>query len=158
MTFNESIITILIAFIAGIVALYQVKSNVISSARIKWIEDLRLALCEYYDSALRSTLYLEDGEGFKKLGFSDETTFTRLEEHHSRYHLNSNKIRMLLNPNEKQHADLIEIMDIIDQFYLQENVQQISQEKVEEKLKDIVEISRNIMKTEWDKSKKILPI
>ena len=65
---------------------------------------------------------------------------------------------MLLNPNEKQHADLIEIMDIIDQFYLQENVQQISQEKVEEKLKDIVEISRNIMKTEWDKSKKILPI
>ncbi|MEW2922681.1 hypothetical protein AB1A65_14505 [Muricauda sp. ANG21] len=65
---------------------------------------------------------------------------------------------MLLNPNEKSHANLIEIMDAIDKFYLIENVQDINQEKVEAKLKDIVEISREIMKTEWDKSKKIFSI
>ncbi|WP_437396648.1 hypothetical protein [Flagellimonas lutimaris] len=158
MEFIQSIITIIIALIAGLVALYQVKSNVVSSARIKWIEDLRSALCDYYDSALRSTLYLESGDGFKKLGFSDETAYTRYEEQHSKYHLNSNKIRMLLNPNEKSHANLIKIMDAIDKFYLIENVQDINQEKVEAKLKDIVEISREIMKTEWDKSKKIFSI
>jgi hypothetical protein len=35
-----NLVTILIALIAGLVALYQVKSNVISEARIKWMESL----------------------------------------------------------------------------------------------------------------------
>ena len=38
---------ILIAFIAGTVALMQVKGNIISRERIKWIEDLRELLSDF---------------------------------------------------------------------------------------------------------------
>src|SRR5690606_38489477 len=48
---SESIITnsitIFIALLAGMVAIYQVKLNVISAARIKWVEDLRETLSLY---------------------------------------------------------------------------------------------------------------
>lgn len=40
-------VTILIALIAGMVALHQVKLNVISAARVKWVEDLRETLSLY---------------------------------------------------------------------------------------------------------------
>ena len=48
----ENSITIIIALIAGIIALYQVKSNIVSSTRINWIENLRLSISEYNDATL----------------------------------------------------------------------------------------------------------
>lgn len=41
--FSEPIAIIIVAFIAAIVSLLQVKANIISSARITWVENLRVA-------------------------------------------------------------------------------------------------------------------
>lgn len=59
-----SIITISLALLAGFITLLQVKSNIISNARVKWVEDLRNIL-SLYCSELENCSSL-------KLDFNDE--------------------------------------------------------------------------------------
>jgi hypothetical protein len=153
----ENTITIIIALIAGIIALYQVKSNIVSSSRINWIESLRLSISEYYDAVLSTALYIENH--LKSLEKSEkDILYDKYVQSHSRYFINSNKIRMYLNPKETDHKNLEEIMDKIDICFEKENVRQIDQDIIEIELKKMVNISRKIFKDEWTKSKRVFKI
>jgi len=157
----ENTATIVIALIAGIIALYQVKSNIVSSSRIRWIENLRISISEYYQASLATGLFLENWMNL------DENTEVNDDERelrrnyldaHSTYFIKSNNIRMFLNPNKSDHKEIENIMDKIDTFFEEKNVRDINQALIENELKKIVVLSRKIFKEEWRKSKKIFKI
>jgi hypothetical protein len=49
----EYIIPILVALIAAVITLWQIKLNNITSSRIKWIESMRLLVSDYCIEAIR---------------------------------------------------------------------------------------------------------
>ena len=149
----ENGITILIALIAGLVALYQVKSNIVSSARIKWIEELRHEISQLYNDSLGTILYWSN---FKKTKAVDD--YNKYDLAHSNFFILSNRIRMKLNLTEEDHSKLNDKLNEVELMLEPENIETSSQEDVEKILKEIVVISRQIFKLEWDKSKKVFKI
>lgn len=104
-----------------------------------------VSISKYYDSALSSALfiesYFETQEDPEKNKHYDEYI-----KSYSKYVINSNKIRMYLNPAETDHKNLEEIMDKIDSFFKLESVKRIDQANVEIELKKMINISRKIFK------------
>ncbi|SNR72463.1 hypothetical protein [Flavobacterium sp. ov086] len=151
----ENSLTIIIALIAGLVALYQVKSNIVSTARIKWIETLKEDISNLYNYALSAVFFYSE-----YINETDNDIYLKYLEAHSKFYVLSNRIKMQLNIKETKHNDLNTILDEIDSMLDSSNKQlkNITQENVEEKLREIVIISRDIFKIEWEKSKKIFKI
>lgn len=149
----ENGITILLALIAGLVALYQVKSNIVSSARIKWIEELRHEISQLYNDSLSTILYWGN---FTKTKAAED--YNKYDLAHSNFFILSNRIRMKLNLTEEGHSNLNDRLNEIESMLEAENIETHSQEDVEVILKQIVVISRQIFKLEWDKSKKVFKI
>lgn len=157
----ENTVTIIIALIAGVIALYQVKSNIVSSSRIRWIENLRTSISEYYQASLATGLFLENWINLEPKPKADDDQRELLRNYldaHSTYFIKSNNIRMFLNPNKLDHKEIENVMDKIDSFFNEKNVENINQEIIEVELKKIVLLSRKIFKKEWTKSKKIFKI
>lgn len=149
----ENSVTIFIALVAGLVALYQVKSNIVSSARIKWIEELRHEISQLYNDTLGTILYWTNFQKAKK-----DEDYNRYDLAHSNFFILSNKIRMKLNFKEDNHLKLNTLLNEIELMLEPENIETTTQTDVEVKLKEIVDISRQIFKLEWDKSKKLFKI
>lgn len=107
--------TILIALFAGHIALYQVKSNVISVARIKWIKNLRKTLSQYcceLENCSLAKLYLDD-ERKDKSGTEIEAAlnkfyFTYSQSAKEVLKLQS-KIFLYLNSQNPQHKRIEEL-------------------------------------------------
>lgn len=149
----ENSLTIIIALIAGLVALYQVKSNIVSSARIRWIENLRLDISELYNCSLSTMLYFNMYQTKR-----DMKDFDKYDSAHSKFFVLANKVRMQLNLKEEKHKELIQLLNQVEDMMDPKNIQKHDQEIVEIELKKIVSISRDIFKIEWDRSKKIFRI
>lgn len=151
----ENSLTIIIALMAGLVALYQVKSNIVSTARIKWIETLKEDISNLYNCALSAVFFFTEN-----INKNDNDLYHKYLEAHSKFYILSNKIKMQLNITETKHNDLNTLLDEIDAMLDggTGQLKNITQEQVEKKLRDIVIISRDIFKIEWEKSKKIFKI
>lgn len=154
----KNVVTIIIALGAGMIALYQVKSNVISSARIQWITDLRECTSNIYGVAISTHSNIKNAMD-KKAG--TEINLQYYEKYNATQHeLNIlvNKIKMLLNPDENEHLKLESIIDEIDKMLDKDKIDKITSLELENKLKEIIPISKAIFKKEWKKSKKLLKI
>jgi hypothetical protein len=151
----ENGITILLALLAASVALYQVKSNVVSAARIKWIEELRQEISELYDSSLSAVLYLSM---YNNCDPEDLKFYHQYDQAHSKFYINANKIRMKLNIKEEDHKRLDDLISELIFMLDSDNIMEQDQVGVEIKLKEMVLISRSIFKQEWDKSKRLFKI
>jgi hypothetical protein len=149
----ENSITIIIALMAGLVALYQVKSNIVSSARIKWIEELRQEISQLYNESLGTILYWGTYANSRI-----NQDYEKYDSAHSNFFILSNRIKMKLNISESDHKKLNDQIEKIEKMLDPENIEKYKQEDIEIILKEIVELSRQIFKTEWDKSKKIFKI
>jgi hypothetical protein len=148
-----NIITILLALLAAFVALLQVKSNIISSSRIRWIDGLSDDISKLYNETLGTVLYFEI---YKR--DNDDIYYTRYDNAHSNFFILSNKIKMRLDLKDKNHQKLIDLIDKIEIILEPENIVNHNQDSVEVHLKEIVVIARNIFNKEWDISKKIFQI
>ena len=155
----KNIVTIILALIAGSFAIYQMKVNIISSARIRWIEELRETLSKFYPVILDTILAWENRKLFIK------TNDPKHNEYYAAYSLNitrynslSNKIKMLLNSNEPDHKAIENIIDKIDEQFDQDNINNASQKDIEMELKIIVNHSKSIFKKEWEKSKRVFKV
>ncbi len=149
--------TILIGLIAGMIALYQVKSNVISSARIKWIDELRSNLSELYSITLETVINNVNA----RIGKTDEIKTIYYDKYItclSRFLILSNKVKMHLNSNEDKHHRIELLIDEIVDLFDSNNIDSINKGLIENKLKEIVKISKQIFREEWKRSKKILNI
>ncbi len=151
----ENGITILIALIAGSVALFQVKSNIISSARIKWIESLRTSISELYETSLATALIQVNR---KMTNENSDENYNKYVNAHSKFFILSNKIKMQLNLKEDEHKQLENLIDKVELLLDPKNKDSIDQDIVESELKEIVKISRKIFKKEWNKSKRVFRI
>ncbi|PHR47036.1 MAG: hypothetical protein COA32_08930 [Fluviicola sp.] len=146
-------ITILIALLAGFIALLQVKSNIISSARIKWLETLRVDLSELYSSSLNTVHYFQRAN--ENTGDIKNEANVKYENNHSRCNILVHKIIMNLNPKEREHKKLIDLVNKIDEIIDSDSIENSSQTELEKILKEIVTQSRLVFKPEWDKSKRL---
>lgn len=151
----ENSIIIIVALIAGSVALFQVKSNIISTARIKWIESLRISISELYAAALKTALIQTNR---KKLGTIGSDEYNKYVDEHSKFFILSNRIKMQLNIKEDYHKQLEELINKVEIILDPKNKDSIDQDNVELELKEIVKISSIIFKNEWDKSKRVFTI
>lgn len=150
-------ITVIIALIAGLVALYQVKSNVVSTARIKWIEDLRESISELYEAALSSSLYYEQ-HTMHEANPGSEKYYDRYVVSHSKFFILSNKIKMQINIEEQEHSDLYNSITEVSELLGKLSTKKIDQHMVQKHLDAIVKTSQIIFKKEWNRSKKLFKI
>ncbi|SMG30827.1 hypothetical protein SAMN05661096_02010 [Marivirga sericea] len=157
-------ITILIALIAALIALYQVKSNIISSSRITWIENLRTAISEYV-AEVNDCAIIICNVHFKCLQRDQGEIDEIIEEYYPLYIIASRKIDKLgskvllyLNSDETNHKKIEDIITGIDKQLHKDKMSDLDEKKIEDDIKEILKSAKLIFKTEWAKSKKIFKI
>jgi len=122
----ENSVTILIALIAGLVALIQARYNTISSARIRWIEELRTSISKFYECSLNTSMFLEIKTDNKKFIIEEEEQFKLYLKSHSDFYIVATKIRMYLNPQEELHRELEVYIQKVEDYLDPDNKLQIN--------------------------------
>ena len=161
---------ILVVFIAGAFALHQIRSNNITNARIKWLENLKQIISDFFsecailqlkwgllqriDEESKLTTTNQNIQSFyDKINDSIIDNLKIIESKHDLIKLN-------LNPKENLHLKFENILDIymriIDEIPSNKNL-----EKYEGLVKGLAAYSetlklliRYIMKLEWEKTKR----
>ncbi len=161
---TSNVITISLALIAALIALHQVKSNIISSARITWIENLRNSISEYTIGASNCIVLLKNMLS-KCDGKSKEEAFKIIENDYSIYFKEmketdvlANKILLYLNSKEELHREIEELIKKISKNTHQANPKEIDSDEIEADIDKIIEKSKLIFSKEWTKSKKLFKI
>lgn len=153
-------VTILIALMAGLIALHQVKLNIISSARIKWIEDLREIL-SLYSSELENCSKV-------KLDFEDELkhkgkTETVREKYFQPYTISSNEVLKLqskaflyLNSKDPKQKEIEEL--IRKNSLLLHDMNKDHRDEIFENIQKIISLAKEVFNLELVKSKSLFKI
>lgn len=156
----KNFISIFLALLAGLFAIYQMKLNIITSARIKWNEDLRDAFSKLYSSSLEAHAAHRN-----YLTAFNASMPANANQHYSEYinnmsifNASANKIMMMLNSNEREHKDIEDTISLIDSMLTVSSIRTVTQIDIENELKKIVRNSKVIFKKEWEKSKRLFRI
>jgi hypothetical protein len=170
---NEEItrwLPLLATLIAGIFALFQIRSNNITNARIKWLENLRRIFTEFLSECM--ILQFEEGlakqitaqDASTKVGDSTLAYLNKINESYlehlkiidSKYHL----IKLNLNPKEDLHQKLESLLDnymrLLNKIPTQKSVGDYYAllQKMSPHSDIIVLLIRYIIKLEWEKTKR----
>lgn len=152
--FLKFFIPIVIAAVAGIVALYQVRSNVLVSYRIRWIENFKLNLSEYISET--------------HLALSCLSVYSSNKEKYSNYYdkffdainkssMYRNRIFLELDNSIIIHsqitAKMVEINQLLDK-YAEEQKEEIKLQ-VSGTQNQLEKLISELLKSELEKSKKI---
>lgn len=170
---NEEItrwLPLLIASLTVFFALYQIRSNNITNARIKWLENLKQVLTDFISE---STIFqLKEGvsrgiEQSSQIIIPSETTKVYLNkinesiiEHLKTIESKHNLIKLNLNPREDLHKKLETLlddyMDLFNQIPTQKTLKSynIIILKMRAHSDTIILLIRYIMKLEWEKTKR----
>lgn len=153
-------ISIFLALIAGLFAIYQMKLNIITSARIKWNEDLRDAFSKLYSSSLEAHAAHKNYSNALSAGITADVNqhYAEYISNMSIFNASANKITMMLNSNEREHKDIEDTISLIDSMLTVSSIQTVTQIDIENELKKIVRNSKVIFKKEWEKSKRLFRI
>lgn len=156
------IVPVFIAFIAGMVALYQVKSNVISAARIKWMENLREILCLYCSELETCSVAKLDLEDISK----DKTGKDLDDVLDKFYYPYSNSAKELLKLQSKaflyldskkpEHKKIEELIRKNSLLVHDRNIN--GRKEIQKNLEEIIIISKTIFEVEWKRSRKLFKI
>ena len=171
--FFTIITPILIAIIAGIFALKQVKQNVYMSSRVKWVEDYRDLISKYISAVMNTSSSIStyksyednyndilgkmmDGESSSDCNEALDDSRNRTLEWHKTYSENnnkfniySNKVLLYLDAEAKNHLEIIELINKVDKVFKQ-NKDNMTCELFCDDLKVIRELSNAIIKLELD--------
>ena len=140
-------ITALVAvFFSPLVALYiarrQIRSSVVSTNRHTWINTLRDTLAEYLSKQAMA-------RNLNRQKYADECSIKRIEEI-IRLH---QKIELMINPNEKDHAELVELISAMTNTMNRTNGTNEDLD-IDSYNDQIVALSQKIFKREWDRVKR----
>lgn len=159
----ELTIPIIVAILGGLLAIYQVKMNIIKSARIKWIENLRDTLSHFISatSNIEHTLDLmtsdvDKGINPDKAFYNHSTSFIGSANESVRY---ATKISLYLNILEPIHKELASKIDhfiVISTDAFDKKGEERSKAKkiIGKNIQEIVRLSQKIIKIEWDRVSK----
>jgi (p)ppGpp synthase/HD superfamily hydrolase len=140
------IATIIGPYVAVKTARSQIKANVISSNRAKWIESMRDLVADAISHwtgvmYLRANLHDHNAATIAM----NEALLTHIESGL----LTNSKIRLMLNPNEAESQRLMTNLDALVTSLRSEADQTTVELQVHEHLDEIVRISQSVLKTEW---------
>jgi len=143
------LIPLVLVILSGLFALYQVKSNSISSARILWIENFRTNLSEYCSYTIKAIHKLSDmlakSKIYKTADYPDlYKDYNEYISNHSESNKCKYKTKLYLNSVESKPKEIEDLLDSIEI-----DINNYFNDK-DEKYYDIIE--------EWTKSKNILKI
>jgi uncharacterized protein YneR len=161
---------LLVVTVAGFFALSQIKSNNITNARIKWLENLKQVLTDFISES--SSFQLKEGVsiGIAKnnpkeeisvyaQSFLNKITESTIE-HLKIIECKHDLIKLNLNPKEILHQKLEilldEYMEMFNQIPSQSNINDyhVLIRKMSAHSETIILLVRYIMKLEWEKTKR----
>jgi len=170
---NEEItrwLPLLLVILAGFFALSQIRSNNITNARIKWLENLKQVLTDFISES--NAFQLKEGinigilKNKQKIEISEyaqsfinkitENTIEHLKIIECKHYL----IKLNLNPKELLHQKLEILLDNYIEMFYQISVQNTIDEyndlilKMSANSDIIILLVRYIMKLEWEKTKR----
>lgn len=157
-TILKAFFTVFLALMGGVIALYQVKANVISSARIKWIEEFKKDVSEY--TATTHAVI------FSYIEYIDAEDTDRKKAYHKKYMEEvtksvaiRNRILMNLNRKEQYYERIYQIINKIEELTEYKNLEFIADEKnyniIEKEFNNLSTVTNQVMKQEWEKAKKL---
>ena len=160
-------IPILVAAIGVFTALYQVKLNIIASARVEWMHQLREAISNYITAVSSLNLFVQNIRSRvisnkeltskeQRERFSHQIIKERqesLDRLNSQILKNSSLVKLHLNPAEKSHINLINSLEEFAKVSNSSSDWQ-NKEKLEKILEDCIEKSQIVLSDSWRKTKK----
>ena len=159
------VLPILLALLAGFIALLQVKSNIIANARISWMDDLRTSLSKVYATALNAIAaykhYLDElnavkfGSGNKE---NEKTHYNNYLSAITEFNITKNRIEMLLIKSMSHGDAIVKKLNLIDEMLDKRKIETTDIHLVEDMLREIVQESKLIFEQEWKRSKRIFRI
>lgn len=157
----ETYLPIIIAFIVGLFAIYQVRLNYTSNYRLKWIEGFRESvstfICEINEFNITVSKIVRDQ---KRTGIKiddQHPDMIRFYDSIKNSTLYINQLLLYLDPNETEHKSIISAIMMIESHckgtdLLKDDLTQIVGKEFDTLLKlSQIEISR-----QWGKSKKLI--
>jgi hypothetical protein len=143
--------TALVASIAGpITTIYvgraQIKADVLSANRQKWIDGLRELIASF---CAQVAVIVQVRERFLKEGEFDFSLEPELLRHFERIVLTFTKIRLMIDPHEKDHQKLLGILGDVLSLIRTAPLSQNLQGHAEATAREIVEITQKILRHEW---------
>ena len=146
---------ILVALLAGFLALLQVKANIISSARIEWTQNLRKLISQYISEIMILIYNLREVTRLYDIGKTEEAKviYDNQTDSFKKVLDLGTEIKLFLNnKKESNHSDL--------QAYIEEYYEKATHSKTNsqldqlDKLQDkIITKSQEILKQAWEDAK-----
>jgi hypothetical protein len=158
-------ITIFLGLIAGMIALYQVKLNIISNSRIKWIETLRETISEYCMeisncNILKINLLDENKRLKKNLERKESDNEILLDRYYIPYSESAKKaeklhvkIMLYLNSENDYHRKMESLM--IKNTTLIRKFEIDNSNELDVNINEMILGSKEIFRIEWKKSKRV---
>ena len=154
---TDYIIPIILGLFAGLIALYQVKLNNITSAKIEWVEKFRDSLSDYLTNADAAAVGIINVDHMGLLEKEKENKSERYYKYYdsycsytdlaSRYYV---QVKLLLYKKNKEFEELEVLIDDIDKSYSEvKNDTEIK--NLRNKIIQCISLSQNILKIEWKK-------
>ena len=162
---------LLVTFTAGMFALFQIRSNNITNARIRWLENLKQVLTEFLSEC--ATLQLKKGvskeidERGKEAPVPEaaQVYYNKISEetidHLKTIEAKHDLIKLSLNPKEEVHQKLDKLLDEYMELFNKIPTPHTTQDynallrKMSAYSNTIVLLVRYIMKLEWEKTKRL---
>jgi hypothetical protein len=154
--------TALVASIAGpavtlTVARRQISANIVSVNRHRWIESLRDLIAEMIALLATGTLVrlerAREAGSINALIASDPAVIEKIE----RIVLVRNKIRLMTNPNEDDHRELLDTIEVAFRRLAGDQPMGDPQEvtrSIDESIQAITRCAQGILKREWSRVKR----
>lgn len=148
--------TALVASVAGpivtlTVAKRQINANVLSANRQKWIESLRDAIAEFIGLLVIALVvksgWQEQWEGGRGILNKNAALLDKVE----RMVLTESKIRLLINPLERDHQRLVAA---IEAALMRLRSEKSDDAETEKDIQTITGLAQAILKREWQRVKK----
>ncbi len=153
--------TLFAAGIAGWVALYQVKLNVLSSASINWMDNLRNSISEYCALTGDILIAIKNLQSnVNKYGSNNYPEFRSDYDKYanlcSRHAIQRNKVFLYLNSENEFHKKIENTIDIVNNILANNKIENIVNSEIMNYQNDIVALAKLVFKHEWQKAKKVI--
>lgn len=162
---------LIIAFIAGSYALHQIRSNNITNARIKWLDNLKTLISDFFsecaDLIIKENISNEINERRKSEPINErmEAQLNRINEslldHFKMINSKHDLIKLNLNPKEELHQKFESLFDaymaLLNKIPTSKNTYEelgVLIKKMDTYSDVLILLTRYILKLEWEKTKR----
>ena len=135
--------------VSYLIARQQFKATVLSANRQQWINTLRDFIADFQTKV---KIAITESKLAEHVALSFAANPTSFDEALKAMRLLINKTALLINPKEKDHAELLALMKKLEDLCINGD---INDDEGQEKLQSAVtSIGQNVLKREWDRVKK----